>query len=424
MPLDRAIAAPHIAYNTNAKTFALSFDCDRDGWRDLLDAAMRYYGLPDPNSIVIVPATGRAHITWFLTAPIFMTGRGVSPGLVYRLQKTRRVLTAMLNADEGYNGRLTRNPWARGILLKNRTDSMVFDAYLESASGLMHHTAAPNPKRVSLTALADATRAWEADGWIIERKPVKATGHAFDPNEWPKGTRLFHAARLRVLRELVYPGQLAEARDYATVRDIVEQEAGRLVGCPAGERARKEIALSITRYWQSSRPKKPAQAPERAKPPVTRRRRPMALDPSLTVSARQSIAGKATAQNTRQRTAEKIAAALDAMHAEGVPITQAAVAARTGMSVSTVRRHAAPNGKRIQPVKCYPNAPIYPDASTLPAAFPNPVPSLFSNPAPGFAPTRWPPPLGNRSPTKIGAAPIAIPSSIATDRRLLAGADA
>ena len=109
-----ALAHRYIQINDGARQPCLVFDIDRaasPGVQRLPAAyAWEEAGLPAPSWTTINRQNGHAHLGWLLETPVFdYYGRYPKPARYAKM--IRRAMTGMLDADKGYVGMLTKNPF-------------------------------------------------------------------------------------------------------------------------------------------------------------------------------------------------------------------------------------------------------------------------------------------------------------------------
>jgi len=313
-----------MAFNTAAYTNAITIDCDHARCPELVEP-LSLYGCPEPNCIVTDPFKGTSHATWILDAPVRTTA-DARPKAIKLLGAVRDGLTAMLDGDLAYTNRLTKNPWAAGRTPASRWDDpalpMVWDAYCAARTGLLWHTAMLNPEPAQLCHLAEAVNAWTRDQ-DYPRQPWRPRVRQFPAAETARGRRLFDAARFRVYA--------AGATDDDEIRSIIDAEAERL-GSPATDRARATMAKGMGRFMRTKWGRRRGRSAG-----CGRNRGTMHLErKDLPLPEKQSLAAKRSRAIVAARNDLAIGAAFEALRAEGIHVTQAAVAVRAGVSLRTV----------------------------------------------------------------------------------------
>ena len=106
-----ALKYRYIQVNDGMRQSSLVFDIDRGGAQRLPAAyAWEEAGLPPPSWTTINRQNGHAHLGWLLETPVFdWYGRNPKPARYAEM--IRRAMTAMMDADRGYVGMLTKNPY-------------------------------------------------------------------------------------------------------------------------------------------------------------------------------------------------------------------------------------------------------------------------------------------------------------------------
>jgi hypothetical protein len=97
---------PHLQLNSPYRRRWLSFDLDRSDAATAHEAA----GVAAPNWIVINPANGHAHADYELAAPVTYYAKSRWTSINY-LADIQHGMTTRLDADMGYSGHLTKNPF-------------------------------------------------------------------------------------------------------------------------------------------------------------------------------------------------------------------------------------------------------------------------------------------------------------------------
>jgi hypothetical protein len=100
-----AVERPSIALSDDAYVRAVVVDCDHadtERWR--------LCGLPEPTWIAVTPATGRHHVVWWLTTPVYK-GAGARMEPLRYLARVEQAVVYEMGADAGYAKRQTKNPF-------------------------------------------------------------------------------------------------------------------------------------------------------------------------------------------------------------------------------------------------------------------------------------------------------------------------
>jgi hypothetical protein len=321
-----------ISFNNSDFTNVITIDIDHARWPHLIEY-LPCYGCPLPTFVVADAYTGRCHATWVLANPV-----RTYPGALEKPNGTLGLVRAWLNkaldGDPAFTNRLTKSPWYVGSKKGRKGTSPEFPTILEaqqaSDTGLYWHTIIMNPEPVGLMALVNAAHAWETDtGERIPPPPCPwFTPKSADIDISPKGSRLFDASRYSVYNLAHRDG--AAARDLTCIRAIVDEEADRL-GSPATDRGRERIARSIHKFMTERYGRR------LTKRIVMPKIGPRGIDPSLPLIEKQRLSVQRTNAIRKSTTDAKIAAAIDDLQAEGLPLTQAAIAARAGVCIRSVR---------------------------------------------------------------------------------------
>ena len=338
--LPRAVRRQWVGWQApgGARVNALCIDCDKEGWREALRSLIDR-GVPGPAYVAVSKPrltideagnlVGRdyetAHLVWFLKVPV----RRDNPVSYDLFKRTRAMLVDELGGDTAAANHLTKNPFHR--------------AYVTEAMRL---------EPVDLSDLFKPLMEWCGEGEYVlpppavprEGKPrprraaaARAPAQALDPEEVKKWGKLF-AARHAVMAEGV--------RDLPTITAILEEHAGAHCARPVDHRERrildqriKDHAASI-HHWMNTAWK------GRKRPGIDHQvmtrdaiaRNDLAGWQELDWTSRRKLAAERTTVIRQERTARAIAAAVVRLWADEQPITQAAVAAGTGLDVRQVRR--------------------------------------------------------------------------------------
>jgi hypothetical protein len=329
MPLSAAIRVRWLSFNSESHANTTTVDMDHGEWLAMLDRLVAYE-CPLPNLVVIDPWTGRAHATWILKDPV-RTGEDSLEKPRNLLRLVWRGLTAMLKGDAAYTGRLTKNPWATGAVLKGRGSPAVpavWEAYQAAGTGLRYHTVTPNPEPVSLFSLRDAVVAFADDEGIDTATWFPWPGGS-ESDEWSSpGCGLFDRARRRVYK--LHRSDPVAAKDPEVVLTIVREEVG---ASPAHTGQMRSIARSITKFMRTRYGRRVAKKPADVRVPKIG---PMGIDPSLPLATKQRMAARHSATLRASRSRERVLQAASDLIDEGVEPTRALIAERSGLARNTV----------------------------------------------------------------------------------------
>lgn len=291
------IVASHAWFgpNTSEAVNVVWVDADHRRWKTLLARAVAA-GLPRP-AWTAASARG-AHLVWILRTPAVLRLGGdlAQVGRLGRkLSVTVNYLVRAIEGDQAAALRgLMKNPFAADGDGQSRWEVEVGDVEAVNLDDLLR----------PLEALA------KAEGW--EAPKLQRRRREFDPDDAPKGRRLWDTAR-----HAVYDAGTA---DLAEITGIVDQVATQL-GSPAPVRQRRGMARRLARFmatrWKG-----------------TRRR---VLAPAQVAAARAE-AGRATAAARAVDRDDRISSALADLIERGLPVTKAAVAELAECSERTVAR--------------------------------------------------------------------------------------
>ena len=318
---------PWISLNTAEYENAVTIDCDNTRWLDQLDI-LHSYGCPLPNFIVCDPYKGTAHVTWMLADPVRTTDDAL-PKPRWMLGVVRDGLAGMLTGDYAFTNRLTKNPCAVGRALPIGSAPAfpaIWEAYCAARTGLRWHTMMMNLEPVRLGSLYLGVMSWAGEQELPPPRR-RFTRHSAVA-ESSKGQLLFDAARFRIYQ--LARDDFGRAINADVVREIIEAEADRL-GSPASERDRAGMTKRIVRWMRTRWRRQTGRAGH------GRNGGTMGLNLSdLPLHKKQSLAAKRSRAAVAALNDLKIGVAFEALRAEGIHVTQAAVAARAGVSLRTV----------------------------------------------------------------------------------------
>jgi len=343
--LDDAVKSTWWSYNCSDWTVAVTIDCDHAHAEDSVETFMWYLRQVDPEApvpmIVRDPYSARAHVTWILeldvyTGPQTEAGAVRSGPVLRTLAAVQRGLCKVLDGDPNFTNRLSKNPFAVGVVQPKRdwtTDPAtgrkaflapppaepgLWERHVASGTKLRNHTIPGDCRRISLLTLWRALKVWREDSGESIPGPRRRRQH--DAADVEKGARLFHASR--------FPVYDLGTSDLTTIRAVVDEQAQR-IGSPAGPSQREHIARSIARFMRSKYTGTGSQHV---------RRGVLGLDAaSLDLAERQALGGKYGATQNAADTDRRIADAESRLQAKGKKLTAVAVAAEAGVSERTVR---------------------------------------------------------------------------------------
>ncbi|MHB0664535.1 hypothetical protein, partial [Roseomonas mucosa] len=363
--LAEALGHRWISTNSDAWTNTITVDIEHARWRPRL-AEFIAMGGPEPLEITASPWKGSAHITWLYDRPV----RHADPEQARVAKGVKRGLVAFFEADPRFANRLRKNPWHRAKQLVTPDadlpcgDPELWEAYLAADTGLTYHTEIVSLRAVPLLDLLRPLMPWATERKLAllvpkppkpdeARRPRIVVPGAVQGDA--KGSRLFHASARAVRR--------ACTGDATVIRGIVERTAAALRS-PAAAGQISTVASNITR-WMNEKWWGPLDGRPGTKPGVGRRSvdagamtgeaadaGPAALAEwrASTVREKRQAAGQRSRARVADQNDEDIRQALADLRAAGERITQATVAARSGVSLPTVKRRwnvldAVPGGQ-------------------------------------------------------------------------------
>ena len=218
----------------------LMVDCDKEGWRERLQALIMR-GLPPPAFMVVSPVrltvderdgtltSSRSHETahayWVLKCPVKKT----SPKAYDLFRRVRDAIVVELDADPAAAGHLGKNPFHQDF----RTEVGALEP-------------------VELRDLYGPMFEWCEEGahWLGRRTIDLAGRPAYDPARIGRATTPpadGEAARWGRSFEARHGIYRSKVRDYETILAMVEEHAA-AVGSPANSRALRTTAASIHRF--------------------------------------------------------------------------------------------------------------------------------------------------------------------------------
>ena len=357
--LEQAMGHQWWSPSTRAWCNVMVVDADRSDWRGRLNR-MVARGLPRPAYTVASPWKGSAHIVWILACPF----QNRDPGEVRMKAGIRRGLDAELGGDPRFTNRLTKNPWHRADgPVEPRADIPCGDpdlwaAYVAAGHQLTYHTEIGDLRAVTAAELLEPLLACadERDEWLLSPRPrwnpVGAT--------WSPPAVTIPGVRLGQDPSVAFFGACADAVRRActgrkpVIRGIVDRTAAtwRLT---VSEKSRAEMTESIA-TWMNTRWRGPLDGTPGKDRAVGRKqidagvmkgeaadKGPEALAEwcASTWTERRQAAGRRSASMIKEDHRRALRQARADLVTEGARPTQAAVAIRAGLSLSTVKRNWA-----------------------------------------------------------------------------------
>lgn len=363
--IDQAVTLPWIALDSEQVTNAIAIDVDHDHGDERAQGLADYYGLPRP-IVVQDPWSGRSHVLFMLAAPVPVTDAArVGPRIL--LDLAGRLLAAALGGTLLPRRSLAKSPWGLaenliGARMRRTPTPAVpglWEAYIESGSPLMWRTIPGEchayKLREIIAALADdfgeAIAAPTTRQRFRKRRP--------EPSAMGRNCALFDAVRF-----WAYDHQ---ERDGGAILDEAKRVNATFSNpLPASEVA--ATARSIAKFMANRyRPRSQGAAA---------RGRDREAGADLDAPQRRGLAGRRTAADRAAATDARIAAAVAALRASGTPLTQAAVAESSGLSLRTVKsRWSRPS--MVQDAALSDNAasPAVPGPRSAPSRNPSSSPS-------------------------------------------------
>ena len=351
LPLAEALQHQWIAFNGKSFVNTESADIDEPGeWRSSLSDMVNQRGLPMPAAMIASPWRGTVHLLWIYETPFSNRCEAAT-----RLRRGIKRGLGMLGACPRFTNRLQKNPWHRVGTPVTPDESIpcgdraIWKDYCAGSTGLTYHTEILALGTVQGRDLFSplAAVATERKITLLERRPEKATGRQIPLSVsgavlGKKGSRLFHAAAQAT--RWVCTG------DFDQIHDLVSRTASAMRS-PAGASQIVSIATSITEWmnclWKGPLDGRRQRGGSASKPFNTGVMRfeatkqggaKLALWRTLDTQGRQSAAANRTNRVKRQKSDDAVRTAVAALIREGEAVTQAAVARRAGMSLSTVER--------------------------------------------------------------------------------------
>ena len=387
-PLEFALGHQWMAFNCEKWTNAETADCDDADWDERLDELTRM-GLPAPLFIAVSPWKGSAHLAWAYDRPV----NNEDPRQTRLRRGVKRGLAVAFGADPRFANRLQKNPWhlRPGPIQPGPGrpgNVLLWESYELSQPRTTYHTiVSQEPQAVPLLDLFRPLAAYAADRGIRLLQPTEgATRRVFvrvptPAAPAPLGSRLFHAARVRVYR--------ACTADADTIRGIVQRMAAEM-GSPAQAADVDGITASVRTFmlerWTGPLDGRSGQRGTRDIDHGVMTREAQADGcaaewDAMSVTDKRVAAALRSAARSKGSHDDAVQKAAEDQVADGLPLTKAAIAARSGASLSTVQRRwkllsIAPANRSNGPNPLLPSG----TGATAPSARPSP-----ENPSSSFS---------------------------------------
>lgn len=340
--LDEAITLPWCATDSETHRNSLLIDIDHD------DALDRWMELPERIRPILVldPWSGRAHAIAFLASPVLLatrdeitvrqtdtsseSGKKALLGPQMMADLAGRLLAAALGGKLLPPGSVVKNPWGQAANLighrRKHGQRPVWEIAWDDmqARGLMWSTrpgARPVELRTLVAALAD--RWWgETAGATARFSTMRYAKKRGDPSWLSRNCWVFDLTRW-------WAYDRAERDTAAITEAALNFNADLANPLPPGDV--RATARSISRFMSSRFRPRYGSAP-------TTRGRDAADGAALSLPEKQALAARKSAAAHAAATDRKIAAGYAEIVSAGGTISQAAVAAGSGVSISTVKR--------------------------------------------------------------------------------------
>lgn len=356
-PLEQAVRQQWWSPATRRWTNTIAVDIDEAGWRPRLSRLIRR-GLPRPAYVVISPWKGTAHLVWVLAEPLDNRDSGEA-----RLRAgIRRGLNVELGGDRRFSNRLTKCPWHVAAVTVGPTpgipcgDPETWAAYLARGVQLTYHTEIGDLRAVTAAELLEPLLALaeERGEWLLSPRPRLNPAGA----TWAPLAVSIPGAKAGQDPAKAFFGACADAVRRArtgreeVIRGIVDRTAAAWA-FTVTEASRVEMTQSIA-TWMNTLWRGPLDGKPGTDSAVGRRqidvgvmkgeaadRGPEALAEwcASTWTERRQAAGQRSASLIQEGHRRALAQARADLAAEGVRPTQAAAAARAGVSLSTAKRN-------------------------------------------------------------------------------------
>jgi hypothetical protein len=330
-PLSVAVTLPWIAFDAEHFQNIIAIDIDHANGSEHA-AALAGLGLPMP-TLVIDTWSGRSHGLLRLSSPVY-TDVTAQSGPKRLLGYAGRLVAAAMGGTLLHRRSLVKSSWARsenliGTLRRHsRTPAtpLLWEAHLAADTGLLWHTEPGELRSVELREVVAALVDDYGEG-VASPGARQWRRNRLTPNTSGRNCMLFDVVRGWAY-DRVERGAKA-IHDYAT-RTNAETFADPLPDSEVAAIARSIAKFMATRY----RPRSDA---------APRRDDIAGSDGSMTPVQKRTLSGVVTAAERAAKTDAAIAEARAKIVAEGVPVTQAAIADTAGVSPRTLRRRRADN---------------------------------------------------------------------------------
>lgn len=304
-PRDAAKKFPLVGFDRNQKWIAVDIDLSPEqqrAYRDGTGPGGALAGFDDgilANLTMTNPATGNAHLLFLLEKPCFRDPKKPYEPVSMYLRNIFTGLKHAVGGDLNYNGNLFKNPLRTDLyhVQSFRTRPYAFAEF----EGLfdLPTSFGGNPAEAAVAEHDESSRNItlfnELRLWARKNKPLYGTE-----------TALRHA--------------LMEYADQINELEFAHWDAGRM-GYAEMQRTSKSVSLWMWSNWTPLKHQKL-----------------LGLDPKLDLSERQRLGQEYTVKKMRGKTNDKLSESLAHFLASGKKITQKALAAHAGVSLSSVRR--------------------------------------------------------------------------------------
>ena len=326
LPLNEAITCPWICPNTREALNALTFDIDHD---DAHDCCLELRGMQAPvPDLVIDPWSGRAHAILWLAAPVrTATSARSKPQELARY--AWRLLAVALRAGLMPQMGLIKNPWGclsaligKRLRRESKPSAQWVEYQAKSAAGsdLMWTTLPGTGPAELRDVVSHLAPGFELDA-TPQGRPLQFGKNRGVPNTSGRNLELFDR-----LRWYAYDHHQTSTENLAAEGQRINLE---MFATPLPDAEVIQTAGSVGRFMRDHyRPRHT---------PGTGRGRDRQATAGLPGKARQGFAGRVTAHDRRAKTDCRFLAGVARLRAAGKRVTQAAVAAETGLSLRTVK---------------------------------------------------------------------------------------
>ena len=326
MPLDVAITCPWLALDDENHANVILVDVDHSDADEMAERVGQQYDLPRP-AVVQDPWSGRAHVIARLASPV-CTNKDARQKPQFLLRLAGRLLATMMRGTLLPSRSLAKNPWGLSSALigaplrRSPSPSIpgLYEAHVASGSPLMWNTL---PGDLHAYELHEIIAALADDfGEEVAAASTRAhfRRHGQEPDSRGRNCMLFDLVRWWAYHHQERDGGAIQAeadRTNATFSDPL----------PTSEV--RATARSITRFMVMRYRPRTGSADGRG--------RDHTAGTGLTPVERRALSGRTTATQRAAGTDRAINTAVAALRAEGQTLTQAAIAAKAGVSVRSVR---------------------------------------------------------------------------------------